>query len=104
MPEEGKWYVVHTYSGYENKVASNLEKTVENRNGIKVPANWQYNSFWFADVDQIEAGKWNLLPENYRPEEQINLEIEDPALLLQEMLKEQEEITKKLNELLKEVM
>ena len=45
-----------------------------------------------------------LLPENYRPEEQINLEIEDPALLLQEMLKEQEEITKELNELLKEVM
>ena len=31
MPEEAKWYVVHTYSGYENKVASNLEKTVENR-------------------------------------------------------------------------
>ena len=43
MPEEAKWYVVHTYSGYENKVASNLEKTVENRNlhdlipEIKVP-------------------------------------------------------------------
>ena len=32
MAEEAKWYVVHTYSGYENKVASNLEKTVENRN------------------------------------------------------------------------
>lgn len=30
MAEEAKWYVVHTYSGYENKVASNLEKTVEN--------------------------------------------------------------------------
>ena len=29
---EAKWYVVHTYSGYENKVASNLETTVENRN------------------------------------------------------------------------
>lgn len=28
---EARWYVVHTYSGYENKVASNLEKTVENR-------------------------------------------------------------------------
>ncbi len=79
------------------------EKTVENRNGIEVPANWQYNSFWFAGADEIEAGKWNLLPENYRPEEQINLEIEDPALLLQEMLKEQEEITKELQELLKEV-
>ena len=31
MPEEAKWYIVHTYSGYENKVASNLEKTIENR-------------------------------------------------------------------------
>ena len=31
MPEEGKWYVVHTYSGYENKVASSIEKAVENR-------------------------------------------------------------------------
>lgn len=26
-----KWYVVHTYSGYENKVKTNLEKIVENR-------------------------------------------------------------------------
>lgn len=79
------------------------EKTVENRNDIKVPANWQYNSFWFAGAAGIEAAKWNLLPENYRPEEQINLEIEDPALLLQEMLREQEEITRELKELLKEV-
>ncbi len=29
--EEAKWYVVHTYSGYENKVATNLETIVENR-------------------------------------------------------------------------
>ena len=27
-----KWYVVHTYSGYENKVKANIEKTIENRN------------------------------------------------------------------------
>ena len=26
------WYVVHTYSGYENKVKANIEKTIENRN------------------------------------------------------------------------
>ncbi len=31
MSENAKWYVVHTYSGYENKVMTNLEKTVENR-------------------------------------------------------------------------
>ena len=28
---EARWYVVHTYSGYENKVASSIEKAVENR-------------------------------------------------------------------------
>jgi len=31
MPEAAKWYVVHTYSGYESKVCTNLEKMVENR-------------------------------------------------------------------------
>ncbi|WP_026516624.1 transcription termination/antitermination protein NusG [Butyrivibrio sp. MC2021] len=29
--ENAHWYVVHTYSGYENKVKDNLEKTIENR-------------------------------------------------------------------------
>ena len=29
---EANWYVVHTYSGYENKVKVDLEKTIENRN------------------------------------------------------------------------
>lgn len=38
-----KWYVIHTFSGYEKKVQANIEKTVENRNlhdlilEIKVP-------------------------------------------------------------------
>ena len=31
MSERAKWYVVHTYSGYENKVKVNIEKVVENR-------------------------------------------------------------------------
>lgn len=29
--DEAKWYVVHTYSGYENKVKVDIEKTIENR-------------------------------------------------------------------------
>ena len=29
--QEPRWYVVHTYSGYENKVKTDLEKTVKNR-------------------------------------------------------------------------
>lgn len=32
MADKAKWYVVHTYSGYENKVKANLEKAIENRN------------------------------------------------------------------------
>ena len=31
MSEPAKWYVLHTYSGYENKVAQNIERVVENR-------------------------------------------------------------------------
>lgn len=44
---QGKWYVIHTYSGYENKVKANLEKTIQNRNlqdlifEIKVPMEEQ---------------------------------------------------------------
>ena len=43
MADNAKWYVAHTYSGYENKVAANLEKIVENRNlqdliqAVKIP-------------------------------------------------------------------
>ena len=31
MAESAKWYVVHTYSGYENTVKATIEKTVESR-------------------------------------------------------------------------
>ena len=31
MAEAAKWYVVHTYSGYENTVKATIEKTVESR-------------------------------------------------------------------------
>ena len=31
MSDAAKWYVDHTNSGYENKVASSIEKAVENR-------------------------------------------------------------------------
>ena len=43
MIDNAKWYVVHTYSGYENKVKTNLEKIIENRGleelilDVKVP-------------------------------------------------------------------
>ncbi len=43
VSKNAKWYVVHTYSGYENKVKTNLEKIIDNRSlhdyivDIKVP-------------------------------------------------------------------
>jgi len=43
MSQDAKWYVIRTYSGYENKVAGNLERIVKNRKlqhlifDIKIP-------------------------------------------------------------------
>lgn len=43
MSQTARWYVIHTYSGYENKVAENIKKVVDNQNiqelipEIKVP-------------------------------------------------------------------
>ena len=30
MSERARWYVVHTYSGYENKVKTNIDKSIQN--------------------------------------------------------------------------
>jgi transcriptional antiterminator NusG len=52
--EKAKWYVVHTYSGYENKVQANLMKTIENRKlqdqilEVRVP---------LQDVVEVKNGK-----------------------------------------------
>lgn len=54
MADEAKWYVVHTYSGYENKVATNLEKIVENRK----LQNWIYEiSVPTETVTEVKDGK-----------------------------------------------
>ena len=43
MADDARWYVIHTYSGYENKVADSIQKIVENRGmqdlilDVKVP-------------------------------------------------------------------
>lgn len=59
-----QWYVVHTYSGYENKVKTDLEKAVEN-NGMmdliqeaRVP---------IEDVVEIKNGKRRIVPRKVFP-------------------------------------
>ena len=39
---EANWYVVHTYSGYENKVKTTIEQTIENRNCMIKYQKYQY--------------------------------------------------------------
>lgn len=54
---EAKWYVVHTYSGYENKVKANIDKTIENRHledqilEVRVP---------LEDVVEMKNGVQNI--------------------------------------------
>lgn len=66
MPEENElaWYVVHTYSGYENKVMDSLQKTVDNRGlqetirEIRVP---------IEEVIEIKNGRRHVVPRKIYP-------------------------------------
>ncbi|WP_394965926.1 transcription termination/antitermination protein NusG [Candidatus Allofournierella excrementigallinarum] len=64
MAEQALWYVVHTYSGYENKVATNLETIVENRRlqdliqEVKVPVEM---------VPELKDGKERLVERKLFP-------------------------------------
>ena len=71
---EALWYVVHTYSGYENKVANDLQTMVENRHlqdlicDIKVPwlvmvvlmvtATSRFPSRWFLRSTRTASRRW----------------------------------------------
>lgn len=61
---EANWYVVHTYSGYENKVKANIEKTIENRHleeeilEVRVP---------MQDVVEVKNGAKKKRPEKMFP-------------------------------------
>lgn len=64
MAEQAMWYVVHTYSGYENKVATNLETIVENRrlqeliHEVKVPVEM---------VPELKDGKERMVERKLFP-------------------------------------
>lgn len=64
MAEQAMWYVVHTYSGYENKVAKDLETLMENNHledqicEVKVPVEM---------VPEIKNGKEKLVEHKLFP-------------------------------------
>ena len=61
---EANWYVAHTYSGYENKVKANIEKTIENRHledqilEVRVP---------MQDVTEVKNGAQKLVSRKMFP-------------------------------------
>ena len=61
---EAQWYVVHTYSGYENKVKVDIEKTIENRHledqilEVRVP---------MQDVTELKNGAQKLVSRKMFP-------------------------------------
>ena len=61
---DAKWYVAHTYSGYENKVKVDIEKTIENRKlqdqilEVRVP---------LEDVTEIKSGQKKLVQKKMFP-------------------------------------
>ncbi|KYH28798.1 MULTISPECIES: transcription termination/antitermination protein NusG [Clostridium] len=64
MAEKARWYVAHTYSGYENKVKVNLEKAIENRglqdliHDIRVP---------IEEVVEVKDGKKKITQKKIFP-------------------------------------
>ena len=71
------WYVVHTYSGYENKVEKYIRKMIENDTlegavfDVKVPAE---------DVVEVKDGKRRVLSKKFLPG-YILLEMDLPDLI-----------------------
>ena len=62
--EKAMWYVVHTYSGYENKVATDLKKTVEN-NGMEDLI--QEVSVPIEEVVEVRNGKTHVIQHKIFP-------------------------------------
>ncbi len=64
ISDEAKWYVAHTYSGYENKVKATLDKTIENRHlenqifEVRVP---------MQDVVEMKNGVRKAVPKKMFP-------------------------------------
>lgn len=64
-PETAQWYVVHTYSGYENNVKANLEKSVENSEELQ--GQIQEVSIPVEEVVEIRNGKRHTIQRKIFP-------------------------------------
>ncbi|MCM1253188.1 MAG: SAM-dependent methyltransferase [Clostridium sp.] len=76
------------------------QKEDDDTDGLK---NRESDAEWVVDIDTIRDAGYNLLSEHYRPSSMRELEFEDPAELLMQMLKEQDEVLRDMESLLEEV-
>ena len=60
---EPRWYVVHTYSGYENKVKANIEKTIENRHLEEEILEKTLGSMSYITGTETEQSKSQQVPD-----------------------------------------
>ena len=64
--KEAKWYILHTYAGYENIVKANLEQMIENNNlqeqilDIKIPTE-QTIEEKISEIRLVNHAKWLLI-------------------------------------------
>lgn len=70
---------------------------------IPMPEKWEHSTFWFADPETVEQEKWNMQPKHYQPTERAEFQAENPQILLQELMREQEELLEEMRRLAGEV-
>ena len=79
MAETAKWYVVHTYSGYENTVKATIEKTVESRQlqdqilAVSIPLET------VTEITESGVSSWeylqNVIPAGYKEHQEVAVTI-----------------------------
>lgn len=60
MSEAAKWYIIHTYSGYENKVKQDIEKVVENRKLHDLILEVQVPTETVTEITDGKTKNWNV--------------------------------------------
>lgn len=70
---------------------------------IPMPDEWEHSEFWFADPETVEQERWNMQPKHYQPTERAEFQAENPQILLQKLMQEQEELLEEMQRLAREV-
>ncbi len=63
MADSAKWYVIHTYSGYENAVKAAIEKSVTNRHCEDMVLRMEIPMETVTEVTKPSIGDFALWPD-----------------------------------------